>query len=251
MHGSTSPCKETSQSVSRKSFVIAVVLVTFIVGSVGTTLYVLLRHEPDFYAEAEVPPGSQRQLESKEFEEKAVDLLNEINNGTEWRSLFTQEQVNSYLAEDFLRSKPIQLDSEIRDPRVVFQPGKVLLAFRYGSAQDWSSVVSIRAKVWIVKREPNVVAVEIEDIRAGAMPLAPKMIQDRLAESLRQQNIDIVWYRNEGNPVALVRFQYDKREPNIQLEELELRDGSIYLKGRSIDPDMRREIVEATESGVR
>jgi hypothetical protein len=63
------------------------------------------------------------------------------------------------------------------------------------------------------------------------------VLQDRISAWCRHQNVDVRWYRNEGNPVAILRFQYDRREPTVQLQELELREGSIYLKGRSLDPE--------------
>ena len=55
----------------------------------------------------------------------------------------------------------------------------------------------------------------------------------------RRNNIDVQWYRNDGNPVAIFRLQADRRDPGIQLQELELKQGSVFLKGRSLDPTLR------------
>ena len=219
-----------------KSFIGSMVVLVLVVTGVVVVLYQLLRHEPAEYAQAAIPPGERRQTESREFEKQAIDLINEIRNEHQWQAEFTEEQVNSWLAEDFIRSNLAkQLPPGISEPRVVFQPGKLFLAFRYGE-DGWNSVISVEAKVWVVKREPNVIAVQIDKVRAGALPLAPKVLQDQLTEGARRQDISVRWYRHEGQPVAILRFQYERRQPTVQLQELELREGSIFLKGRSLEP---------------
>lgn len=221
----------------RWSYLASIALLIVILGGGGIGLYSVLHAEPDVYARAEVPPGEQRVLESHKFEQKAFDLINEIQFG-DYEAEFTAAQINSWLAEDFIETNLAkQLPNEISDPRISFEPGRIFIAFRYGG-DTVNTVVSIQAKVWMVKREINVVALEIEKLRAGVLPLTPKVLQDHITEWCRGQNVDVQWYRNEGNPVAILRFQYDRREPSVQLQELELREGSIHLRGRSLDPDL-------------
>lgn len=224
----------------RRSFALSLILLLVLLIGILLTGYILLRHEPDFYVRAAVPPGEQRQQDSKEFETQAWDLYNNIGLLIDWEARFTEQQVNSYLAEDFIHSNLApQLPPEISEPRVAFQPGTILLAFRYGDPA-WNSIVSIEAKVWISKNEPNVVAIQFEELKAGALPLAVKVLQDHLEQYAVRQNMRIEWYRNEGKPVALLRFQADKREPTIQLLELEIGEGTVYLKGRSVDAELKR-----------
>ncbi len=230
-------------AVRRKPVLIGFIILLALFAGGLVTLYFLVRHEPEAYLRAAVAPGPQRQKDSKRFEGEVFVLKDRIDHDTEWHAYFTQQEVNSYLAEDFKHSRlDRELPEEISDPRIVFERDKIIIAFRYGSA-DWNSVVSIEAKVWISPSEPNVVAVEIERLRAGALPLTPKMIQDHLTEIAHSQNIDARWYRNpeSGNPVGLLRFQADRRESTFQLQELVLEQGKLYLRGRSHDPlDFRR-----------
>lgn len=222
----------------RWSYLASIALLIVIVVGGGIGLYSILHAEPVQYVRSEVPPGEERVRESHKFEQKAFDLINEIQFG-EYTVEFTAAQINSWLAEDFVETNLAkQLPPEISDPRVSFEPGRIFIAFRYGG-DAVNTIVSIQAKVWMVRREINVVALEIEKLRAGALPLTPKVLQDRITEWCRGQNVDVQWYRNEGNPVAILRFQYDRREPSVQLQELELREGSIYLKGRSLDPEFQ------------
>jgi hypothetical protein len=44
------------------------------------------------------------------------------------------------------------------------------------------------------------------------------------------------WYRHDGNPVALVRFQPDRPNPSVVLQRLELQDGRIVVEGKSTEP---------------
>ncbi len=228
----------------RRPFVIATAIFVTLIAVGCLILYSLARHVPEFYLQAAIPPGPERQQYSKEVERQVSDIYDHIKDSNDgaWHAYFTDQQVNSWFAEDFLHkhyARFLGLPAEVKEPRMVFRPGTILLAFQYGE-DSWSSIVSIEAKVWISPHEPNVVVVQIEDLRAGALPLTLKMLQDRITESARTQNIEVNWYRNEGKPVALLRFQANKREPTFQLQELELGEGTLSIRGRSTDPEVRR-----------
>src|SRR5262249_14070595 len=60
--------------------------------------------EPQFYRESALPPGEERQKHSQEFVGKVSHLYNAITYEREWRETFTEEQINSYFDEDFIKS---------------------------------------------------------------------------------------------------------------------------------------------------
>jgi hypothetical protein len=211
-------------------------VIVVLVGLTGLTLYVLLRHEPTAYAQAAIAPGPEREQASKACDTKLIDLVNNIRCQPEWEGEFTEHEINSFLAEDFLKSNYIKLPDDVSDPRITLRDGNVIVGFRYGSG-ELSSIITVQARVWLPRREPNVVALEIEQLRSGSLPMAVKFIQDELTEAARKQQIDVQWYRHEGNPVVVLRFQADRREPTFQLRELLVRNGSLFLKGRTHDPD--------------
>ncbi len=233
--------------MKRKSVIIGTLLFVLLVGGALLSLYVLLRHEPEAYVQAQVEPGPRRQQASKKFERKAIDLSSSIANYIDWEMQLTDTEINSYLAEDFLRMRPIDLPDDVSEPRVAFRDGKLCVAFRYGRGAA-SSVVSMEARVWVSQYEPNVLLIQIEQLRAGALPLTTKFLQERLRDSAHGLNIDMQWYRNEGCPVVLLRFQSNRREPSIHIDELQLHSGKLYVKGRSIDPDLRRAARDAESS---
>lgn len=225
----------------RKTMLLSGLLLLALLGGAGAGLWFLLAYEPAFYRGAEVPPGPHRQQESRQFEQIAHRFLSDLRYETQWRTAASDQLLNSWLAEDFVAQNLSQwLPAGVSSPRVSFKDDVVRVGFRYGEL-PWRIVVSLEAKLWLVPREPNVVVAEIRAFRAGAVPLTVKMLQEELTDKARDQNVKIAWYRLGGNPVAVIRFQADKREPTIQLQALAIQDGILQAKGLSLDPQLRRQ----------
>jgi len=219
----------------RRRFLVGLITLSVLCAGLGGALWWLLGHVPEAYEQAAMPAGPERTSLAGQFLSQVSQLANWVRNRDDPRyldeceTLLTDKQINSYLAEDgsLFRALP----AEIQDPRVVFHKGGFTIAFSY---RLWflSTVISLDAKSWISKQEPNVVVVEIERLRAGAIPLSPKMMQEFLSDAVRKQGTDIQWFRNQGNPVAVIRLQANKRSPDFLLDELELAAGSLTLKCR-------------------
>jgi hypothetical protein len=198
----------------------------------------MLAHEPEFYRRVAVPAGDERLATSNSFMSKVFLFWANFNDGADtWTSPFTQDQLNSYFEEDFIRLGDAKSFSDIgiTDPRLEFIDDQIRLGFRYG-AGAFSTVVSYDLKVWLVSSETNVLAIEILRRRAGAIPIPTQQIFRELKEIAREKNIDIDWYRHDGNPVAIVKFQTDRPRPTAQLLNLELSSGKLKLQARSLDP---------------
>lgn len=198
----------------------------------------MLRFEPSFYREAEMGSGPERRKKSAEFLSNFFQLWNGVTSDAHWGTDFTTEQVNSYLAENFVTDGTIDkiLPDGVREPRVAFEDGKIHFAFRYG-APPWSTIVSVDLRVWLVQKEYNLVALELERIRAGLVPVSGRSVLERMAETIRQHNrgIEFNWYRHDGHPVALLRFQADKVMPTIRLQQLDITHGQMLIQGCAIN----------------
>src|SRR5205085_3485708 len=99
----------------------------------------------------------------------------------------------------------------------------------------WSTVISLDFRIWLVPKEPNLVAMEFQALHAGALRISAQSLLEHVYEAARQRNIDVSWYRHNGNPVALLRFQSDRINPTFQMQRLELRPGMLVISGRSIE----------------
>jgi hypothetical protein len=228
--------------MTRKSVLFGVGGVALLLGSVASALALLVLHEPGFYTRSALPPGPVRKQHSKAFVAEFSHLFNGIYNlYPEWYGTFTDAQINSYLEEDFLASGNAEkvLPEGISAPRVVIEPDKIRLAFRYGS-EPWSTIISIDLRVWLAPKEPNVVALELQGLHAGSLPISAQSLLEHISEVARRNNIDPTWYRHNGNPVVLLRFQSDQPRPTVQLRKLELHQGMLRVVGRSLaEPSLR------------
>ena len=221
-----------------------IVLVTMSLLLVGTFLglILLLKHEPSFYGRADMPPGKDRKDRSTACFSQFSNLINNWVDGPvkgEWTVTFSQAELNSYFTEDFI---PHGLAEALRaqgitDPRVVMEDGKLRLAFRYGTP-PWSTILSYDLKLWLAPKDVNVVCVEILGRHAGALPITTQSLLNDIADVAGRHGIEVSWYRQRGNPVALVRFQADRSRPPAQLRRLEVKQGVISIGGLSQEPLM-------------
>jgi hypothetical protein len=228
--------------MSRKSLLLALAIVVVVVGSVGTTLALLVRHEPGFYRRSAVPPGPIRRLHSNAFVSELSKIVTSINDrSSKWYAIFTDAQINSYFEEQFIQSGTYKgfLPEGVSSPRIAIEADKIRLAFRYGEP-PWSTIISIDLRVWLVKNEANVVALELQGLHAGSLPISAQSLLERISEACQRKKIDVKWYRlpDNGNPVALLRFQSKGHSPSVQLFKLELREGLLVIGGRSVNPSV-------------
>jgi hypothetical protein len=225
----------------RKPILLTLGLLLLLLGGTGVGLVLLVQREPGFYRAKAIAPGEHREKQSIAFQGEFSKLKSFIDNNVPlWQARFTEEQINSYFEEDFLRSgiARMLLPDDIAAPRVSLEQDTIRLAFRYGS-QTWSAIVSIDFRIWLAPKEPNMVALELQGVHAGSLPISSQSLLEQVSEIGRRQNIEVTWYRHNGNPVALLHFVSSKPRPTVQLQQLQVRDGAITLRGGSTDTTPR------------
>ena len=195
-------------------------LVVLLFGGAGVLLFLVVGYEPDVYSRAAAPPGEARRHESEKFLDEFSHLYNNAAGADrDWYVQFNDEQINSYLEEGFIKQGLASrvLPECVSRPHIVFEPGKAELAFRYGGA--WNTVITIDLRIWLAREEPNTVALELEGLRAGALPISGQWLQEEFAKAGRESGggMDVSWYRLNGHPVALLRFQADQAHPTLLL----------------------------------
>ena len=227
--------------MTRKTFLLGIAVALLLAGGVSVALILLVQHEPSDYSRAAVPPGEEREAQSKAFLVHFTKLMNDIQSDdgaaeNNWEAEFTEQQVNSFFEEGFVRTGIDEklLPEGISEPRVTVEADKLRLMFRYGSGA-WTSVISIDLRVWLAGGEPNVVAMELQRFRAGSLPISAQSLLNRISDALRRNNVEVTWYRHEGNPVAVLRFSSDPQHSTVQLKNLKLEPGRILLQGSSSD----------------
>lgn len=188
---------------------------------------------PDFYQHAlEFEPARHAELGDK-LEENLLELRNDASQEGRWQAVFTDEQINGWLASDLPEKFPEVLPPELKDPRVAIEPEVAHVGARFESPQ-LETVISLAVEVHMTE-EPNVLAVRIRKVRAGLLPvpLADWLEQVRLAAG--ESGIPLRWVEQDGDPVALVTVPMEQAdgEHRLLLEQVELRDGELVVGGRT------------------
>jgi hypothetical protein len=189
------------------------------------------RHVPEFYAEAiTAEPQVQRQA-NDELLERATTLNNDLRKRGRWQALFTAEQINGWLSVDLEENHPELLAEGFSEPRIQIRKGKATIACRYKQGV-MNTVASATFELYLV--EPDVLALRIDSVRAGALPMPMKAIVDGVAIAAERLNLRLNWRQEKGDPVALISLPSAHDDKSVyKLDALELRDGELYIAGRT------------------
>jgi hypothetical protein len=217
---------------------LALGLLSLVLAVVVVAIGYLLKCEPAFYARAACPADYDTREKASRLLTRVQDLKNDIRTKPVWGETFTTEELNCFFAEMMTETGSFinMLPKGFHSPRVAVEGDRIKLGFRYGKG-FWSSVVWIELKVWLVADEINLMAMEVCDLRAGRAGVGAQSILDAIEATARKSNIDVTWYRNNGNPVGLFKFFPDQPRPASQVLTLDTRDGKIIIAGRSMTAD--------------
>jgi hypothetical protein len=198
--------------------------------AVPAAMWFSLTYEPSYYRDMVRLPREQRAGSAKRFVAQSLQLRNDISNEPIWEAVFTDQEVNAWLAEDLVTSFADQLPPEVAEPRVLFELNRITLAFqlRQGGVQSVITVVG-RPRV----PGGNTIELTLEKIRAGILPVPADNILDRIVEYARSHGIDVEWSRKDGYPVVLLRYTPHIGREDVQLQELQIHNHQIRLAGRS------------------
>jgi hypothetical protein len=219
----------------RRSVLLTVALLAGTAGAVVAGVLCVVKRVPDFYAKTPCPDEWDTRDKAAKLVTRVQDLKNDIRSKSEWGDTFTAEDLNCFFAENMGRKSGLcaLLPDKLHSPRVSIEGDRLRVGFRYGDG-FWSTVVWIELRVWLVANETNLVAVEVCDLRAGGLPIGSQSVLDSIADAVRDSNVEVTWYRHNGNPVGLFRFYADQPRPSSQILTLEVKDGAITIAGRSL-----------------
>jgi hypothetical protein len=213
---------------------IGVVTVFGLLAVVVAVLYQAAQREPVFYQEALLIEPAHQEEAGDSLEQNVLELHNEVRESGTWEAVFTDEQINGWLAADLPSKFPNVLPAGTQEPRVKIDPEFVRVACRFDNGKI-GTVVSFAIDVDLTT-ETNTLAVRVSKLRAGALPVPLKQILDKITSAAGRGDIPLRWRQVEGDPVALVTVpvthdDYAHRE--IYVDSVELRDGEVYLAGHT------------------
>lgn len=213
-----------------KRLVMVGLAVLAVVVAVPVFFWLSLTHEPSFYRKMVAQTPAVRKAEAKRFLASSLQLRNDIVNEPTWEAVFSDQEVNAWLAEDLVTYFSDQLPPEVHEPRVMFEVDRVTLAFELDRG-------GIKSVIWIVAvpRVPqgNVLELTFEKIRAGMLPIPADQVLDRIVAHAQERGLDVSWKRDGQYPVATIRYKPHEERDDVTLERLRVRKGEIRLVGRS------------------
>jgi uncharacterized protein YpmS len=212
--------------------VIALLAVVLCAGIALLLTYRSLKHVPPFYNQALAANSVKQEIASEELGSRATALYNDVRLRQKWEALFTDDQINGFLAVDLPEKHPRLLPKDVREPRVAITPEHVTLGFQV-EASGVTTVFSVEADVYL--SEPNVIALHLQGARAGKLPLPLQKVLDHISVAAQRLKIPLRWAQADGDPVALLTIEptSPQGKHRMQLETLELHDGEVYVAGSS------------------
>lgn len=218
----------------RRSFLLALALVLGAAGAVAFGLGTLLRHEPEFYTRPGCPDEFLVAEQAARVITRVQDLKNDIRLKPAWAGTLAADELNCFFREHMADTGGFAgaLPPGCHAPRVAIDGDRLRFGVRYGRG-FWSTVLWVELRAWLVKSEPNCLAVELIAIRAGSIPVNSQAVLDAITEAARDSNIDVSWYRSGGRPVGLFRFYADQLRPTTQILSFKIENGTLAVGGRS------------------
>lgn len=214
----------------KKAILFGTAVFLIVAGVAGTLLWALLR-EPEFYADASatIPDEPEaRKRAAKSLVQETTNLINNIKHADQWSATFKQSEINSWFVEELFQEKYDDIVPEgVSDPRLSIREGSVQLGFRFQKS-GWNGIVSLRLKPWIEKE--NQLAIEIEAIRAGIVPVPLEDMLDEMTSQLIDAGWNVTWNHANGHDVAVINLNKQNAEAPV-LESLAVLEGEVRVRG--------------------
>jgi len=225
--------------MSRFSALLSFGITGFVAVSLIVAGIIALNHVPRFYRDLIQNKPADQEKNAQEFVTEFGELINAIASGDkEWFARFNQNQINSYLAEGLaqLGIENQEWNEKLKLLRIAFQGDRLLIGFRH-RVGPVTSVIHMEAQLWLAKGEPNTLAIKLCGAYAGAVPFNPQSVLERISENAIQNGIDVAWFRHQGKPVAIIRFQADRPRPTFLLRSLVIDKDILVIRGSSVDDE--------------
>ncbi len=203
-------------------------------GTVAWWLVEQTRHVPEFYTRATKQRPEQTAEASRRMRADVKRLQEDAAKIGSWHAEFSDDEINAWLVEELPRKFPRLLARGASDPRVVIEEGRILAAVRYKDRRI-DTVISCAVEVALTE-QPNMLALKVTGLKAGALPLPLSKFQKGISKEAATGDIDVQWDLAESGPIALVTVPSEHPRYAISpvtVESVKLVDGRLQLSGHT------------------
>lgn len=208
----------------------AVTIVLAVIAVAGVVLFRATQAVDPFYAAAVATKPAESREAGERMENRVADLVDQVETTGRWESIFSDAEVNGWLATILKDKYPTLLPPEVVDPRVSFVTGRCLIGYRYEGEQI-RAVVTIEGEPFMASHD--VAGLRLRKARIGVLPLPLSKVVEHINRGAGDLQIAVKWIEHEGDPVMLVGVtnSLSTDDEVRRLEEIELRDGELALAG--------------------
>jgi hypothetical protein len=210
-------------------------LLAVVVAAVGGLLVTLIcvRHEPALLAGQAVPDAAAER-EAARLLTKSVSLHAAAGRKGAWDAIFTDSEVNGWLATDLPRNHPRLIPAGMSAPRVRFTRDRLA----GGARLHWGPLSAFGWVDFEVRlRGGNQLSLAPRDARLGLVPLPRGLVLTRVARAIAATGAVTEIRRLDGEPVLFVSLPSmgGSSAARLRLESLHLDAGEIILAGLTTD----------------
>ena len=217
-----------------KQIGITVLTILFLASLSGWWLFRQTRVVPEFYQQATQLSHPDTETGRYKLEANVAKLQQDASKPGSWQASFSENDINAWLINQLpLKFKQLQT-AGAKDPRISIQQDHLLAAARYTDAR-LDTVISCELHVELTE-EPNLLAVQIRKLKAGAVSLPISQLIDGVSTEAAKGGVKIRWDCTESGPTALVQVPSEHTgyaySPVI-IESIQMVDGAIILSGHT------------------
>lgn len=215
----------------RKRWVrILLVLVVMLIGGLSWVIYSVKQVRP-FYTAALAIPKEKLDNGNREFLNRASRFQKNLRVPGEWSLLITDEQLNGWLAVDLANNHPDALPNEVQKPRVDIDPDQISIGAMI-DREPFPVAASLDLKLQLTASHE--LALRVITARLGTFPWPVESIVAQLRRATTKQGWSVRETTINNDPVLLLKPPPpDDGKAQVMLEALELREGEIFLRGRT------------------
>ena len=189
---------------------------------------------PEFYARATQTRPPDTEAGSLNLEANVAKLQQDVAKLGSWEAIFSEDDINAWLIEQLpLKFQQLQI-AGAKDPRISIQRDHLLAAAHYTDSR-LDTVVSCQLRVELTE-EPNLLAVHISKLKAGAVSLPLSQFINGVSHEAGKGGIKIRWDPTESGPTALVQIPSEHpryAHSPVIIESIQLINGAIILSGHT------------------
>ena len=168
------------------------------------------------------------------MEANIAKLQQDVAKLGSWEATFSEDDINAWLIEQLpLKFQQLQT-AGAKDPRISLQQDHLLAAAHYTDSR-LDTVVSCQLRFELTE-EPNLLAVHISKLKAGAVSLPLSQFINGVSHEAGKGGIEIRWDPTESGPTALVQIPSEHpryAHSPVIIESIQLISGAIVLSGHT------------------